>query len=249
MNRCHAIVALAASAAVASATPDAAHLRQAAEHERHGRSREALAAYLLASRQSPGDPAILVKIAKQHGDLMTEMDKQAERRQAAAESLNFARRALQADPKHADAHLAVAIALGKNVEFMGNRAKVEASREIKARAEAALALNPNSDYAHHMLGRWHQGMAELDGATRALARIIYGGLPAASHAQALEHFAKARALRPDRLIHQIEYGRTLALLRRTDEARTELAKGLAMPERDKDDAAAKARGRATLDEI
>jgi predicted Zn-dependent protease len=89
----------------------------------------------------------------------------------------------------------------------------------------------------------------MNGATRAIAKVIYGGLPSASYQEALDHFGKARRLRPDRLIHQIEYGRTLAKQGREADARTELAKGIAMPSRDKDDAKAKERGQKSLDNL
>jgi tetratricopeptide (TPR) repeat protein len=238
-----------AIAGLAAADTNRADLGRATELDRLGRSREALAAFMAAERADPDNPAILVKIAKQHGDLMTETADPKARRAAADESLAYSRRALLVAPRDSDANLAVAISLGKMLEFLGNRETIEASRKIKTHAETALSLNPNSDYAHHMLGRWHQGLAGVGGATRALAKLIYGGLPAASYSEALDHFAKARALRPDRMIHQIEYGRTLALMARPAEARSELAKGLAMPARDKDDAAAKLRGQAALDDL
>jgi len=214
--------------------------------EKSGKSREALAAFLEAEKKRPNNAEILVRIAKQHGDLMTELRDKATKKRAAEASLAYSRRAVAVNPRSSDAHLAVALSLGKNTEFMGNRAKIEASREIKACAERALRLNPRSDYAHHMLGRWHQGLAEVGGATRALAGVVYGGLPAASHDDALEHFRKARAIRGERLIHQIEYGRTLAMMGRKAEAREALQKALAMPSREKDDNEAKRRGREML---
>lgn len=177
---------------------------------------------------------------------MTEAKGAAERRQASDLSIAWSKRALAVDPKNSDANLAVAISIGKSVEFMGNRAKIEASRQIKTSADRALELNPRSDYAHHMLGRWHQGLAGMGGATRMIAEAIYGKVPDASYDEALAHFKKARELRPDRLIHQIEYGRTLAMMGRKDEARMEIRKGLAMPNRDKDDAESKQRGADTL---
>jgi len=214
--------------------------------EQQGQSREALAAFLEADKLKPNRPEILVRIAKQHGDLITEERDAAKRRASAAAALSYSQRALKLDPKSGDAHLAVAISLGKMTEFMGNREKIETSREIKKHADRALALNPRCDYSHHMLGRWHQELAGVGGATRALARVIYGRLPTASYDDALKHFARARALRPDRLIHQIEHGRTLAKMDRTAEAREVLAAALEMPSRDKDDDEAKQRGRATL---
>jgi tetratricopeptide (TPR) repeat protein len=221
-------------------------LKRADRLEAEGKSRDALAALVEADKLRPNRPEILLRIAKQHGDIMTETKDRAQRRAAADSALAISRRALALDPKSGDAHLAVAISLGKKSEFMGNREKIEVSREIRKHADTALKLNPRCDYAHHMLGRWHQELADVGGATRALARVIYGGLPKASFDDAVHHFERARALRPDRLIHEIEYGRTLAMMKRNAEAREILTAALEKPNRDKDDAEAKERGRASL---
>lgn len=226
-----------------------AFLSRADAFERQGKSSDALQALIEADKLSPNRPDILVRIAKQHGDMMTEKRDPKARKAAAEASLAFSKRALKLDPNQSDSNLAVAISIGKMTEFMGNREKIEASRKIKHHAERALAQNSQSDYAHHMLGRWHQELAGIGGASRALARLIYGDLPAASYEDAVKHFERARELRPDRLIHVIEHGRTLAEMGRTQEAREVLKNGLNMPSRDKDDEEAKDRGRETLKQI
>ena len=213
-----------------------------------GRTKDALAAYQEAAKKSPNDAAILVKIAKQYGDMMTTLAGAA-RKDAAAKSLEYSRKAVAVAPKFSDSHLALAISLGKNTEFMGTRQKIEASREMKTAADTALRLNRKSDYAHHLLGRWHQEMAGIGGGTRALAKVIYGGVPKGSYDEALEYFDTARKLKPKRLIHQIEYGRTLAMMGREAEAKNEINKGLSMPNREADDAESKARGQKALREL
>lgn len=216
--------------------------------EAAGKTKDALAAYQEAEKKSPNDAEILVKIAKQYGDLMPTLGKAAAK-DAAESSLAYSRRAVKAAPKSSDPHLAVALSLGKLTAYLGNREKIEASREIKSEADTALKLNPKSDYAHHMLGRWHQEMAGIGGATRLLAKVVYGEVPEGSYKEALNHFAKARAINPNRLIHQLEYGRTLAMMGREAEAKTEINKGLAMQNRDADDAESKTRARATLGKL
>lgn len=213
--------------------------------EAAGKTKDALAAYLEAEKKSANDAAILVKIAKQYGDMMPSLGKAAAKT-AAESSLAYSRRAIKAAPKSSDPHLALALSLGKLTPYLGNKEKIEASREIKSSAETALRLNPKSDYAHHMLGRWHQEMADIGGATRLLAKVVYGDVPKGSYQEALDHFAKARAINANRLIHQLEYGRTLAMMGREAEAKTEIEKGLAMQNREADDADSKARARATL---
>jgi tetratricopeptide (TPR) repeat protein len=213
--------------------------------ENAGKPQQALEAYQKAEKTQPNDSALLVKIAKQYGDLMPSL-RGAAKKDASAKSLEYSRKAVAVSPKSSDSHLALALSLGKNTEFMGNRQKIEASREIKTAADTALRLNPKSDYAHQMLGRWHQEMAGIGGGARALAKVVYGGIPKGTYAEALSHFESARKINSRRLIHQIEYGRTLAMMGRDEEARREIAKGLAMPNREADDGDSKERGRKTL---
>lgn len=216
--------------------------------EAAGKTKDALAAYQEAEKKSPEDAEILVKIAKQYGDLMPSLGGAA-KKDASSKSLEYSRKAVAVNPKSSDSHLALALSLGKNTEFMGNRQKIEASREMKTAAETALRLNPKSDYAHHMLGRWHQEMAGIGGATRAIAKIIYGGVPNGTHQEALGHFESARKINSRRLIHQIEYGRTLAMMGREAEAKAAIQKGLDMPNREADDKDSKERGRKTLEAL
>lgn len=214
--------------------------------EQNGKSREAMAAYQEADKLKPKNPAILVKTARQCGDLMTETRDANPRKKLGLQALDYSKQALAAGPNSSDAHLAVAISVGKLTEFMGNQEKIEASRQMKAEADTALKLDPKSDYAHHLLGRWNQELAGMGAVSRALAKMIYGAIPDASYDEALKHFEAAMKLRPDRLIHRIEYGRTLAMMGRKDEARASLTSSLAQPSHDKDDTAAKERGQQSL---
>ena len=81
---------------------------------------------------------------------------------------------------------------------------------------------------------------------RAIAELIYGSLPKATNAEAVKCFEKAIAINPNRLLHQIELGRTYARAGNKEQAKKYLEKGLAMPEKEPDDADAKARARVTL---
>lgn len=243
------ILITAASISASSAGTAAEWFARGDTEEKKGNSRAALVAYLEAEKLDAKMIATVVKIAKQYGDLMTGAKNAGEREKLGQMSLAYSRKALAMDAGNSDAHLSMAISTGKLTEFMGAREKVEASRTIKMHADRALELAPKSDYAHHLLGRWHQEIAGMNGATRAFAKVIYGGVPTASYQEALDHFTRAKALRPDRLIHQIEYGRTLAMMGRKQEAEKELKRCLAKPSRDKDDDGAKARASESLGKL
>lgn len=210
------------------------------------RSEEALPLYLQAEKQQPADADLLIKIAKQYGESMTGMKSADAKRKAGETALAYAQRAVKQAPKMADAHLAVAICYGRLLELVPARQKVAYSKLVRQGAEKAVQIDPRSDYAWHMLGRWHQAVATMDGFTKAIVKIIYGGLPDASLDEAVKCFEKARQLKADRLAHTVELGRTYAMMDRKDEARKYLDQGLAMQNKERDDPDTKARGRASL---
>jgi tetratricopeptide (TPR) repeat protein len=218
-------------------------------HDRKFQCDEALKYYLPAEKLEPKNAGLLVKISRQYALRMSDLTKDSEKIASGRTALSYAERAVAAAPDKCDPHLSVAICLGKLTPYLGNRESIEASRQIKISAEKAVRLDPKNDFAWHVLGRWHQSLANIGGTTRALARVIYGGLPSASNETAVECFKKAMTLNPRRLIHVVELGRTYAMMDRKDEARNYLKQGLAMPEADKDDPETKQRGRATLKEI
>ena len=210
---------------------------------------QALAFYLPAEKLKPTDNALLVKISRQYALRMNDLPRDADKIATCRKALAYAERAVAAAPDECDGHLSVAICLGKLTPYLSNREMIETSRKIKVAADKAVKLNPKSDYAWHLLGRWHQSLANVGGTTRLLASIIYDGLPAASNDQAVECFKKAIALNPNRLLHLVELGRTYAMMGKKAEAKKLLEAGLAMPNKEKDDPETKQRGRATLKEI
>jgi enamine deaminase RidA (YjgF/YER057c/UK114 family) len=91
--------------------------------------------------------------------------------------------------------------------------------------------------------------AVLSAAGMGLGDVVRLGVYTTDVDEALKHFGFARKINSRRLIHQIEYGRTLAMMGRDAEARTEIQKGLDMPNREADDKDSRERGRKTLDSL
>lgn len=244
-----AIIALLAGWAVSAFGNFAELVKQGDAYDAQYKPDAALQYYLPAEKLQPDNAALLVKIARQYVYRMPDQPSKEATIQSGRTALSYAERAVKLAPDQCDSHLALAICLGKLTPYFGNKESVEASRRIKAASETAVKLDPNNDFAWHFLGRWHQELAQIGGVTRALALVVYGGLPAASNEEAVRCFQKAIALRPDRLIHHIEIGRTYAAMGRKEEARKALEKGLAMPNIDHDDPETKQRGKSTLDKL
>ena len=124
--------------------------------------------------------------------------------------------------------------------------QVTASPLIKKSADRAIRLNAQNDNAWHVLGRWHQTLANVSGVKRAVGGMLYGDLPTGSNDESVKCFERAIAINPKRCRHHIELGRTYAQMGREAEAKRSLKQGLALPNSEKDDPEIKARGRDTL---
>lgn len=207
------------------------------------RSEEALRHYLPAVNLEPENVPLLLRIARQYRDLMTDAVKGKEKLRLGNLSLVYALRAAALAPDDSEAQLSPAISYGKMAQFQGSKERMNASPLIKAAADRALKLNPRNDDAWHVLGRWHEGLAEVGVLERTLAPIFNGDLPETTYEEAVRCFEKAIALNPRRVRHYIELGRTYAQMGRNADARRFLEKGLAMPNLEKDDPAMKLRGR------
>ncbi len=143
----------------------------------------------------------------------------ARKRPLFREGLAFARKALAADDGCAEAHLYYAMIIGQLSTYEGNEAKIRVCREMKQHGLRAIALDPTSAYAHHMMGRWHYELADLSWIERTLAEALYGELPDASIEQAIQYFRTARKLEPGNVSHGLWLARSLLRAGRKEEAR------------------------------
>lgn len=214
-----------------------------AKHQNAG----ALELFLEADAVQPNDAAILRRIAKQYSQMITEASQKQEKIRLGESALEFATRAVALDPDNADGRLTLAIAYGRVALHESPRKRLEYSRRLQSEAEAAIVLDPRSDYAWHVLGRWNYEIATLNLALRAVAQVVYGKLPDASLERAAECFEQAIEAGPPRVIHHVELGRTYLALDRKDDAKVQFEKGLALPTREKDDVESKALARKALD--
>ncbi|MEN9841665.1 MAG: hypothetical protein RL376_1465 [Verrucomicrobiota bacterium] len=206
----------------------------------------ALALYREADALQPDNPVTLQKIAQQLSDLGLTVASDAERKAQAEQALVYAERAVQLAPDNAVNVLSLAICYGKMGVYSDTRTKIEYSRKVREAALRAIAIDPNYDWAHHVLGRWHYEVASLGATTRFFVRLIYGGLPEASKEEAVRQLEKAVALAPQRVPHHLELAFAYLALGRETEARASFERGLALPSAELYDESAKARAREAL---
>ena len=212
-------------------------------------AKEALENYLPANKLEPDNVDLLCRIARQYRHLMSDAPSKKEKLQLGEISLEFANRAASLAPKNAEAQLSPAISYGKMLPFMGSKDQVSATPKIKASVDRALRLDPSNDNAWHILGRWNLVLANVNPVKRALAKALYGDLPVTTNEAAEKCLLKAIEINPNRCIHHIELGRIYAAMGRKDEARKCIQEGLAMPNKEKDDAEMKEIGQQLLEKL
>lgn len=118
----------------------------------------------------------------------------------------YARRAVQADPKSSMAHFALAKAIGRRALSLGARERVKFAGEVRKEALEALALDSANAGALHVMGRWHANVMRLSGMSRFIAKNLLGGkvFDEANWKDAASHLERASAIEPDRIVHRLE---------------------------------------------
>ena len=212
-------------------------------------AKDALKLYLAAEKMEPKSLPLALRIARQYRHLMTDTKGLESKLIYGQYALSYAKKAANLGPDDSEAQLSPAITYGKLSPLVGSKERVEFSPLIKDSAERAIKLDPKNDLAWHVLGRWHQSLAEIGAAKRAMSKLLYGALPVTTHEESVKCFEKAISINPKRLRHYIELGITYSHMGRTAEAKQNIEKGLGMPNGEKDDEELKARGREVLGKL
>lgn len=217
--------------------------------EAHADVKTALELYRQADTLEPNNPVILQKISKQISDSTEDIADPKQREKLTQDALAYSERALALAPHDPVCLLSLAVCYGKLTATADNATRVDYSRRVKRYAEEALAADPNYAWAHHILGKWNLEVAQLGGPTRVAARLLYGGLPPASSAEAIKHLEKAVELQPELPAHHVELGFAYLTVGDRTRALEQLRKGVALPTLEKHDESCKARARVMLEKL
>lgn len=229
------IVALLSLRAFAEDPHFVALVKQGDNEDRKGHTRAALGCFRQAETLDPQNVSVLLRIAKQYSDLIAETKPVEAAHAIADKALDYSKRAVELDPRNAKGRLSLAIAYGRLTDFVGNRVKLEYSKLIKEETVKSIELDPNDDFAWHVLGRWHFGVTNVNAMLKAMARLVYGGMPAASNEDAAKCLKKAAEIAPQRIIHHSELARVYQVMGRKELAAREWQTVMALPAVDKED--------------
>jgi len=210
---------------------------------------EAVEALAAAAAREPGNAAVLARLSRawsERAAAASRRNDKAAGRAAAQNAVAAAERAVAAGDGNAAAHLALAIALGKQTDFVDNRTKMALSRKIRAEAERAAALDPRDPLPPEILGRWKLGFATLSPVLRMAARVAYGALPEASLEEAARDLEKSASLDPKRISPHHQLALVYQAMDRPQKAAAEWRTVLALTPEDADDRESQEKARAAL---
>jgi tetratricopeptide (TPR) repeat protein len=168
------------------------------------------------------------------GQQIPDSVKSPERDSLYARAERLARRAVRADSTGADGHFAVAAAVGLASLTKGKKERIRRAEVVRDEALKALELNPRHDGAYHILGRWNAEIMRLSGFSRFFARSFLGAgiFKQASWDEAIADLQRAVALDPGRIYHRLELAEVYADRKQWSDAREELARLQALPDRE-----------------
>ena len=221
-------------------------VKQGDNEDRKGHTRAALTCFREAEKIDPQNVSVLLRISKQYSDLIAETKPEEAARAVADKALDYSKRAVELDPRSAKGRLSLAVAYGRLTDFVSSKVKLEYSKLIKEETVKSIELDPSDDFAWHVLGRWHFGVSNVNAMLKAMARLVYGGLPPASNEDAAKCLKKAAEIAPQRIIHHSELARVYQAMGKKELANKEWQTVLALPSVDKEDEKDKREAQAAL---
>jgi tetratricopeptide (TPR) repeat protein len=190
------------------------------------------AAVAIDSTNSEG----LWKAANAAVDLGEFNDAERERYYARGEQL--ARLAVKANPNLAEAHFALAKALGRVALSKGKRDKVKYAGVVHDEVKEALRLDQTNAGALHVLGMWNAEIMRLSRIERWAARNLLGGgvLGEANWDNAQAYLERAVSIEPSRITHRLDLAGVYADRGDTAKAREQYEMIARLPVTDYNDA-------------
>jgi tetratricopeptide (TPR) repeat protein len=179
-------------------------------------TRVALGLFRQAEQIDPKNLGVVLRISKQYTDLIEQTKPQDAAQRHAEKALEYARRAVELDARNAKAHLSLAICYGRMTDFAGNKAKLEYSKIIRDETTKSLEIDPKDDFGWHVLGRWNFAVTNVNAVLRAMATVVYGGMPVASNEEAARCLKKATELAPQRILHRAELAHVYKVMGKSD---------------------------------
>jgi FimV-like protein len=198
-------------------------------------NQKALEKYIEALTLSPNDYEILWRLSRTYVDIgehlpnKTDVEKQKQL-EWYEKSLDFAKKAVAANPKGAMGYTREAIANGRIALFRGIWESLDLVKQTKADCEKAIALDSTEATAYYVLGRANAKVCEKPKFIRWPLGIGWANMD-----DAVKNYEKAIELRPSFIMYRLDCARAYVEMDEYRKAREHLTKIASLPKEDEDD--------------
>eukprot|EP00994_Dinema_validum_P004290 NODE_232_length_2158_cov_24.446183_g155_i0.p1 GENE.NODE_232_length_2158_cov_24.446183_g155_i0~~NODE_232_length_2158_cov_24.446183_g155_i0.p1 ORF type:complete len:660 (-),score=179.22 NODE_232_length_2158_cov_24.446183_g155_i0:178-2109(-) len=155
--------------------------------------RDAFQALEKAFNEDPENIEIAWRMARAWFDLSAGTQDNQERERQIRKGLVTAEAALKLAPDSGMAHRWRGTLLGRLTEFLPVKEKVGSAIVIRDSFKRAVEQCPDDAYAHHCLGQWCWGMANISWMQKKAGRA-FGEIPDVTYPECLAHFQRAAEL-------------------------------------------------------
>lgn len=212
-------------------------------------NQKALEKFLQADSLSPNNDEILWRISRSYVDIGEhlpanndeEKEKQLETYQKA---LDYANRAVTANPKNSMAYCRRAIATGRVALFKGVFSVGGLVNSTRDDCQKAIELDPSNAAAYYVLGRAHAKLVEKPKIVRWPLGLGWGNID-----DAIKNYEKAISLRPNFIMYRLDAARAFVENDDYAKAREQLNVIPTLPKEDEDDDQFRKDARDLLDQI
>jgi FimV-like protein len=212
-------------------------------------NQKAFEKYNEALALSPNDYEILWRLSRTYVDIgehlpnKTDMEKQKQL-EWYEKSLDFAKKAVAANPKGAMGYTREAIANGRIALFRGIWESLDLVKKTKADCEKAIVLDSTGPGAYYVLGRTNAKVCEKPKFIRWPLGIGWANMD-----DAVKNYEKAIELRPSFIMYRLDCARAYVEMDEYGKAREHLTKIASLPKEDEDDDVFRKEAAELLDKI
>lgn len=212
-------------------------------------NQKALDKFLEALAVAPNDDEALWRISRSYVDIgehlpsTTEEEKQSQLA-TYEKALEFAEKAVTANPRSSMSYTRRAIANGRIALFKGVWSALDFVNAAKSDCEKALALDSSNNAAYYVLGRTHAKVSEKPKIIRWPLGIGWASLD-----DAVTYYEKAIALRPDFIMYRLDCAKAYIEMDEYAKAREHLSVITLLPKQDEDDDQFRREGKELLESI
>jgi FimV-like protein len=198
-------------------------------------NKQALEKYNEALSLSPNDYEILWRLSRTYVDIgehlpnKTDVEKQKQL-EFYEKSLDFAKKAIAANPNGAMGYTREAIANGRIALFRGVFESLSLVKQTRADCEKAISLDATEPAAYYVLGRTNAKLCEKPKFVRWPLGIGWANMD-----DAIKNYEKSIELRPNFIMYRLDCARAYVEMEEYGKAREHLTKIATLPKEDEDD--------------